>query len=277
MIRNKFQTNSNADWSNQVRIAAFLMPFLALLAGGAGFVFRRLELVYVFDAVTGLPTRGAVVTYTLIAICAAFALIALLFSIFVACKRNAPRGFENSFGTDGLSYPFSFGIIGLIWLGATIVNFLNMRQTGTVLLTDIYFTVLSAIAAISVSFFAVEMFQDGRRKSVYALSVIPTLFMCFWLVMLYRDNATNPILLSFAYKCLAIITSALGFYFTSGFVYGKPAPGKTLFFYFTAILFCFVTIADNHTMMVRIIFAAILAMNVLYSSKLIRHLRIKQK
>ena len=260
-----------------MHIAAFFMPFFALLFGAAGFIIRRLELMYVFDAVTGLPERGAALTYALIALSAALFIIALVFSIFVSSRRRAFRGFENAFGTDSLAYPFSFGIIGLVWLGATIMNFLNIRESGVVPLTDTYFSVLSAIAAISVVLFAIEMFQDGRRKSVYALSVIPTLFMCFWLVVLYRDNASNPILLSYAYKCLAIITSALGFYFTSGFVYGKPAPGKSLFFYLTAILFCFVTLADDHSMMIRLIFAAILAINVLYSSMLIRHLRPKDK
>ena len=258
-----------------MRIAAFFMPLFALAAGGFGFFIRRLELLYVFDPLTGLPERGAALTYTLIALSAVFLLIVLGFSVFVALKRVSPRGFENAFGTDPLTYPFVFGFIGLIWLAATVLHFLYLRDIGSVPLVDIYFFVFSAVSAFSVAFFAIEMYQEPRRKSIFALSVIPTLFMCFWLVMLYRDNASNPVLLSYAYQCLAIIASALGFYFTSGFVYGKPAPGKTLFFYFAAIFFCFVTLADNHHLMIRIIFAAILAMNVVYSSKLIRHFRNK--
>jgi len=258
-----------------VRIAAVFMPFFALIAGALGFYFRRMELLYVFDAVTGLPERGAFVTSALIALSAAFIVISLIFSIVVGVRKISPTGFDNAFGTDPLTYPFSFSIIALVWLGATVMLFVESRANGNMPLVDIYFIALSAIAAISVGFFAIEMYNDPRRKSVYALSMIPTIFMCFWLVMLYRQNAANHVLLSYAYQCLAIIASALGFYFTSGFVYSKPAPGKTLLFYFLAVFFCFVTLADNHGLMVRIIFAALIAINVLSSSKLLRHLRRK--
>jgi len=258
-----------------MRIAAFFMPFFALLAGAAGFYLRLMELINVFDMRTGLPQRGAGITYALIALSLGFLLLALMFSIRISVKREAPRGFENAFGTDPLTYPFSFSIIGIVWLAATVKHFLDMRATQIMPANEIYFSVLSALAAISVAFFAIEMYQDPRRKSTFALSIVPTLFMCFWLVVLYRQNASNPILLSYAYQCLAIISSALAFYFTSGFVYNKPGPGKTIFFYFAAIFFCFVTLADDHLLTVRLIFASILAMNVVYSSKLIRHLRRK--
>ncbi|MCL2392256.1 MAG: hypothetical protein FWC66_06555 [Oscillospiraceae bacterium] len=259
-----------------MRIAAFFMPLLALLSGAAGFYIRRLELRYVFDPITGLPERGATLTYLLFGLTALVLLFILIFSIVVSVKRKTLRGFEDTFGTDHLAYPFIYGLIGAVWSAATVLHFLHLRELGQIPLIDILFLAMSALAAISVSFFAIEMFQDPRRKSVFALSVIPTIFTCFWLVILYRENASNPILLSYAYMCLAIITSALGFYFTSGFVYGKPAPGKTIFFYFTAVFFCAITLADHHQMTIRVIFAAILIMNVVYLSMLIRNLQRKE-
>ena len=257
-----------------MRIAAFFMPFFALLAGAAGFFMRRLEWMTVFNS-AGLPERGAALTYALIGLAALFLLVSLVFSIFVATRHRALKGFENAYGTDSLAYPFSFGIIGLIWLAATVMYFLEVRATGNVPVITIYFSIFSGISAISAAFFAVEMYNDPRRKSVFALSVIPTLFLCFWLVLVYRDNASNPILLGYAYQVLAIIASALAFYFTSGFVYGKPAPGKTVFFYSMSVFFCAVTIADSHNIMIRVIFGSVLLMNLLYLSKLVRNLRRK--
>jgi len=258
-----------------VRIAAFFMPFFAFLVGAVGFYIRRLELQTVFDS-AGLPERGAVLTYALIALAVVFFVFSLIFSIIVAARHSALKGFENAFGTDSLAYPFSFGLIGLIWLAVTFMYFLENRAGGHLTLLTIYFSIFSALSAISASFFAVEMFNDPSRKSVFALSVIPTLFLCFWLVLVYRDNASNPILLSYGYQILAIIASALAFYFTSGFVYGKPAPGKTVFFYLMAIFFCFITIADGHNIMIRAIFGSILLMNLLYLYKLVRNLRRKK-
>ena len=254
-----------------MRIAAIFMPLFALFSGAIGFYIRLTELWNVFDPRTGLPVRGALLTYMLIAVSAVFLILILLFSIYISVNRTSPRGFENAFGTDPLTYPFTLSFIGALWLAATVKYFADNISAGSIAMADIYFSVLSALAAVSIAFFAIEMYQDPRRKSVFALSIIPTLFMCFWLVLLYRQNASNPILLSYAYQCLAIISSALGFYFTSGFVYNKPAPGKTIFCYFAAIYFSFVTLADNHVMSVKLIFAALIALNAVYCSKLIRH------
>ena len=258
-----------------MRISAIFMPFFGLLAGAAGFYLRLAELISVFDRITGLPERWAGLTIGLIALSAAFLIFAALFSVRAGLKYKSPAGFENAFGTDPLTYPFAFCIIGIVWFGATVKSFIDQNAVNALVGGELYFTILSALSAISVAFFAIEMYQDPRRKMTFALSIVPTLFMCFWLILLYKQNAANPTLLSYCYQCLAIIASALGFYFTSGFVYNKPAPGKTIFFYLAAIYFCFVTLADAHSTPVRIIFACLIAMNVTYSSMLIRNLRVK--
>lgn len=252
------------------------MPFFALASGAAGFYLRRMELINVFDIRTGLPERGASLTLGLIALSAFFLLLSLVFCIRAVDKHVSPAGFENAFGTDPLSYPFAFALIGFVWLGATVKRFLDLNAAGALLQSDLYFLILSALAAVSVAFFAIEMYQDPRRKMIFALSIIPSLFMCFWLILIYKQNAANPVLLSYCYQCLAVIASALGFYFTSGFVYGKPAPGKTIFFYSAAVYFGFVTLADGHSMTIKLILAAIITMNVTYSSMLIRNMRLKK-
>ena len=259
-----------------MRISAVFMPFFALLAGAAGFYLRLIELWNVFDRRTGLPERGSSITLWLIVLSVVFLLLALMFAIRAGVKYSSPRGFENAFGTDPLTYPFAFSLIGIIWLGATVKYFFDMDVASGGLTGELYFSIMSALSAISVAFFAIEMYQDPRRKMTFALSIIPTLFMCFWLILIYKQNAANPVLLSYCYQCLAIITSALGFYFTSGFVYNKPSPGITIFTYFAAIYFCFVTLADEHTITVKLIFTAIIAMNITYSSMLIRNLRMKK-
>ena len=259
-----------------MRIAAFFMPLFALLSGAVGFYLRLNELWNVFDIRTGLPERGATETYTLITASGVFLLLFLLFSVMVAVKRSSPKGFENSFGTHPLTYPFTFAIIAMVWLGASVKHFLDHFSMQPMPMVEIYFSALSALAAVSVALFAIEMYQDPRRKMTFAMSIVPTVFMCFWLGIMYRDNASNPILLSYVYEFLAIISSALAFYFTSGFVYNKPSPPASLFFYFTAVYFCFVTLADGHSVTVKLIFCSILAMNIVYSAKLIRHLRRKE-
>jgi len=258
-----------------MRISAIFMPFFALAAGAAGFYLRLMELWDVFDPLTGLPARGATTTYALFALSVVVLIVVLVFSIRVAVKHKSPRGFENAFGTDPLPYPIVISVIGMVWLGATVYLFLDKYASGDMPMSDLYFLILSALTAISIAFFAIEMYQNPRRKTTFALSIVPTIFMCFWLIIVYRQNASNPILLSYGYHSLAIITSALGFYFSSGFVYSKPAPGRTIFVYFVAIYFCFVTLADEHSISIRLIIGAIIVMNTIYSSMLIKNLRWK--
>ena len=258
-----------------MRKSAIIMPFFALLAGASGYFLRFIELRNVFDEQTGLPRRGAGITFALITLTVVFLIIIISFAINAGSRHTTPKGFENAFGTESLAYPLVFFIIGLLWLGSTAKYFLDVYALGEMPLSELIFSVLSALSAISVSLCAMEVYQDPRRKATLALSIVPTLFMCFWLILLYRRNASNPILLSYCYQCLAIITSTLGFYFTSGFVYSRPAPRKAIMSYISAIFFCFITLADDLDITIKLIFIAIIAINVVYSSMLLRNMKRK--
>ena len=258
-----------------MRIISFFLPFFSILAGGAGFFIRSAELSSVFDRVTGLPARGAFVTYALIVLTAAVLIAAVVFAIRTSVKYVSLDGFDNAFGTDGFSYPIAFTVIGVVWFGAAVSRYLGFSSDGDVPATELIFAILSVLSAVSLVFFAIEMYKNPRRKLVFALSIVPTLFMCFWLVVLYRENASNHILLIYAYQCLAIIAATLGFYFTSGFVYGKSPVGKAIVSYVASIFFCMVTLADDHPLAIRLVFVAIVAVNVLYSSMLVSNLQRK--
>ena len=253
------------------------MPFFALLAGASGYYLRLTELRVVFDGQTGIPHRGAVTTIMLIALTLAFLIIIAVFASRAVSSNTSPRGFENAFGTEPLAYPLIFFIIGLLWIATTVIYFRSISGAGTIPMSEVIFSILSVLSAISESLYAVEVYQDPRRRSKLVLSIVPTMFMCFWLILLYKRNASNPILLSYCYQCLAIISATLGFYFTSGFVYNRPAPGKTIFAFFAAIYFCFVTLADNHVMPIKIIFIIIIAINLTYSSMLLRNMKRKKR
>ena len=258
-----------------MRISSFFLPFFTILAGISGFYLRLSERLNVFDAVTGLPDRNAATTFWLIVLSGAFAVGILIFSIRVTAKHKALSGFENAFGTDPFAYPVIFASIGIIWLIGTFLYFFGLNLFEYFVVSDILFIAFSTISAISVTLFAIFMYQDSRRIALYALSIAPTVFICFWLVLLYKENASNPILLSYVYLCIALVTTALSFYFTSGFLYGKPAPGKAVFAYYTSVYFCIVTLADGHPFSVNMILVAVIAANIVHSFMLLRNLQRK--
>ena len=256
-----------------MRKYAFIMPSLALIAGVVGFSLRRRELDTVFDAVTGLPERGAGVTSGLIMLSVAVLFVGLIFSIATKVKYNSPQGFENAFGVRSAAYPLFFMVVGLVWFAAAVLHFFNTESAETI--AELYFSVLAGLAAISSIFFAVEVFTNPERKLKLGLSVVPTLFTCFWLILLYRRNAANPVLLIYVYHCLALIAATASFYLYAGFVFNKSTPGKTIFFCIASIFFCTVTLADEHTLWLRIILAVIIAINFTHGVMLMRNLERK--
>jgi len=258
-----------------MKISAIFVPFLTIAAGIGGFYLRLSERENVFNAITGLPERNAATSFWLMALSGIFLFAVLLFSIRVAAKHKALRGFENAFGTDPFAYPIIFVCLGVVWLIGTYLYFTGVNASYSISSSDILFIIFSALSAVSVTFFAIEMYQDSRRNAPYALSVVPIVFTCFWLIFLYRENASNPVLLSYVYQCIALVTTALSFYFTSGFLYGKPAPGKAVFTYYASIFFCIVTLADGHSIGVNMIIGAIIATNIVHSTMLLRNLQSK--
>lgn len=259
-----------------MRLSALFIPIFTVLAGVFGFYLRLSEQANVFNSITGLPARGAATTLWLVTLSIVVLTVLLILAIRIALRHKALPGFESAFGTDPLIYPILFVLIGIVWLIGTYMYFSDLNAANAITIIDIIFLAFSAISAISVTFFAIEMYQDSRRSAPYALSVAPTLFMCFWLIFIYRQNASNPVLLSYIYQCLAVVFSALGFYFTSGFLYGKPAPGRATITYYASVFFCLITLADNHPTGIKVIFFALSAINLIYATMLLLNLQSKK-
>ena len=247
-----------------------VMPIVLAVIGAAGFYLRLLELDNVF--VDGLPERGELVTIALITLTVLLLIFALIFSLRVGFGCNVPHGFSEIFGTDSVAYPFIISITSLIWIGGTAMNAIDLSASDNFQTAELYFSVLSIASALCFIIFSIDFFRSPKRKGVTAVILVPIMFMTFWLILMYRDNASNPILLSYSYHALAIIFSALSFYYISSFIFSKPYPGKAIFSSFGAIFFCFVTLADTHKLGINLIFISIIAINVLHLTMLIRNL-----
>ena len=260
-----------------MRITSILIPFIVLIVGVAGFMMRMIELASAFDPVTGLPERDALITTILIGFSIIVFLVAIIFAISTTVRFKVSNDYDNAFGTDSFAYPAIYTAIGTIWLVATIVYFLELYSLGDIESLFQIFAIASSLSAISLIIFAIEVYKNPRRKFLSLLSIIPTLFMCYWLILIYRDNASNPVLLSYAYMCLAIVFSSIGLYFSSGFAIGKTVIGKAIVGYIGATYFCMVTLADDISMSLKLIIGAIAFMNLFNLSSLIRNLQRKIK
>jgi len=239
-----------------MRKLAVIVTLCSFLAGIAGFFLRAAELKYVFDTVTGLPVRESAISTGLIALTFTFLIVIAVIS-FITVRNKAPENsFSKIFNTSSDKYPVVFVIIAIIWAGGTVLNQINLIRADALRAIDISFTVFSLLSAAAIGGFAVEMYHKSKSKILYVLCLMPVIFLCFWLIVFYEYNAANPILISYVYVCLAIVTAAMSFYFTAGFVFEKYSPAKAIVSYCSTIYFCLVAIADSYNLGISIIYIA---------------------
>lgn len=269
-----------------MRKSAVVIPALALIAGICGFLIRRVEINTAFEADTGFAVRGAPVTLALIAVSGAVIALAVLAGILASVRMKAENDYTRAFAPGSFLYLAVSSILGIAWLGADVLYFFSVYgQGGTIGLAgspiisilDIIFIFLAAVSALSVIFLARGAHKGRGGSDLLIFSVIPSVFFCFWLIILYKNNASNPVILSFAYQCLAIAAATLSFYFSAGFVYKKAATGKTLFSFLVTIFFCAVSIADNIGLPLKIMFGLMVLYAFMNAIVFLRNLKSKNE
>ena len=260
-----------------MRKNALIFPFSAIALGIAGGFLRQRELATVFDPVTGLAQRGASVTIMLIALSVAAAVIYIAASYIIGRKYTAHKDYTLSFGSITVPTLSVLILAGLLWLAASLKIFLGMNSGDIVLIADLIFCGFSALSAISVIVLAVLAFKSSKGPGVLFFSVIPSLFLCLWLVLLYKQNATNPVRLDYCYQCLAIAAAVLSFYFSAGCYFGKASAPKTIFSYMITLFFGTVTLFDSFPIELKCIFAAILTITIIHAVPYISNLTPRKK
>lgn len=258
-----------------MRRNAFFVPAFALLAGIAGFVLRSTQLDTVFDGTTGLAQTDAPITIYLIVVSLAVAVIALIISLILAGRYKAYADYEKAFAPAGLLYLIGFILLGLIMIVGTILYYKEMRDTGIEPLGAV-FALFAAMSGISLIVMARSAYKGKGGGEMLLFSVIPSVFLCIWLIIVYKDHASDPILLNYAYTSLAISAAALSFYYGAGYVYSKSKPGKTIFCYIMTIYFCVLTLADSIDLAHQIFFGVIILTALINSGIFVKNLIRKE-
>ena len=254
-----------------MRKSAVAIPVLALVAGAFGFIIRQMEVNTAFESATGFAKRNAMSTTILIALSGLVIILAVLFALLTVTKFKAENDYSKVFAPKGFLYIGAAFVLALCWLAADVYNFFDKRAAISII--DIIWIFLAAVTAFSLLFLARGAYKGRGGTEMLLFSVIPSIFFCYWLIILYKDNAANPILLSYCYQCLAIAAAALSFYFSAGFVYKKSVTGRSLVSFLVTIYFCAVVLADNISLPLKMIFAITLVLQFMNTVVFIRNLR----
>ena len=259
-----------------MRKSAVIIPLFALIAGIIGFVIRQMEVSTGFEATTGFAKRGFAATTNLIIVSAVVILLAAAIGILAKVRMKADNDYKRTFAPKGFLYLAVSFVLGFAWLAADVLYLLDLYGKGAVSVLDIIFVFLAAASALSVIFLARGAYKGRGGGEMLLFSVIPSVFFCFWLIVLYKNNASNPVILRFSYECLAIAAAALSYYFSAGFVFGKSVTGRTLFSFLVTIYFCLVVLADSVGIPIKIIFG-LTAVNAFVNTVVyLRNLRPKE-
>ena len=225
-----------------MRKYAVAVAGLSAAFGLAGYFLRKQELLEMYNDGTGLASAGTRGTVVLLAVTAAVLAAALLSAVFSARNYRSAPAYDRAFGMKSPVLLLPYVIVGAAAVAAAVLYWLEGR--GAASAVDGCFAVLAVLSGLSVIVSAFSAYTT-KRGLLSLASVIPAVFFCFWLVLVYKQHDTNPQLIEYVFMCLSPAALSLSVYYTAGYAYGKEAPGKLIFSHVLAIYFSFLTLADD--------------------------------
>lgn len=234
-----------------------ILPVTAIVGGAIGFFLRRQELLTAFEPDTGLPIEGMPVTWALIALSEAVAVVLLLLCLGVG--RGFRGGYDEAFGARDVA-PYMMGMTAGAFLTAAAGALLLLKLPGLYaqaeaqssgfpmfsLVPMALLSVLCLASAWSMLMLGKNNYRGEAKGKYSAYLLIPSYTCCMWLIVSYQEHSGDPIILDYVYQLFSVIAAVLGCYFLSGFGFGRSWPAAAAFFSAEAMYFALVTLADAH-------------------------------
>lgn len=199
-------------------------------------MLRWLQVQMVFDAETGLPTLHAPITTLLVA--ALLIVAAVLWWMSGKMRTDcAPEEPE-----DALALPHreaGWILTAVAVLAAVGSLYLFFTEADTMMKVAALLGLLAALV--------LAVLPQLPRWGAFgaALSVLPVLFFCLWLVVFYKQNAANPILWSYGMEILAIAMCLLAAFRLSAYLFYRAKPRRTIFACMLALVTSLATLTDS--------------------------------
>lgn len=241
--------------------------------GAFSLLLRWMQNLIVFDKETGLAAPGAALSYIVAVFCV---VTALAFAVIVMGLRKykAPREFESAFRGRTVFYPLGYIAFGFLMVAGATWLFIAAGHSE-------YPTLFRTLALLAAgSGVAVPVLLNGTKNNLDTgakclCSVVPVAQFCFWLIVSYKEHAANPTVWVYAIEILAISAALLGFYFLSGYAFGRARPLPAIYFCGLGGYMCIVVLADSLTMGRQLMFLATAVLLLLTTVVLVENLEEK--
>lgn len=210
--------------------------------GALAFMLRWIQTLNIYEEETGLPNRGAPVNLWLIAL-----LVLTLGALAVwvlRLRRYEPMDDYSALVGPGLAWPI-FGIIaGAMLAVAGLIMLAAGGHYAAPVLRRIL-GALEAVAGISAVLMAIHGGKPMQVRTRQVASVLLVLFGCMYMVVVYKENAANPVVWNFAPEILALCVATLALYYLAGYQFGSIKPYTSIFFCFAGVFFCLMCVVDQ--------------------------------
>ncbi|MGI5970561.1 MAG: hypothetical protein ACOX7P_02405 [Oscillospiraceae bacterium] len=219
-----------------------ILPLFAAAAGFAGAFLRKMQRETGFEPDTGLAIAGNPWNLALIAL--SIIVVAILLAAVSGMRaRETSGGFES--GEGNLTHFIMAALGSLALIMACLLELYIFLERGD-MLRNLLLPLLGLSAVICQVVYTAAIFKGADYRRFGGAAVIPVFFLCFLLVICYKERAADPVILDYVYEFFAVICGILSFYYASGFFFLRCRPKLLLLFSLLGIYFTLVTAADSH-------------------------------
>lgn len=221
---------------------AYKITGFSAVMGALGFMVRWIQTMNIYEEETGLPNRFAPVNLWLIGLIV-LTLVVLTVWVVGFRKYEAVRDYSALVG-PGVAWPI-FGIIGGAVLAVSGLFLLVTAGHYAAPVLRRILAVLEALAGVAAALMALHGGKPQQAKTRQIASVLLVLFGCMYMVVVYKENAANPVVWNFAPEILALCAATLALYFLAGYQYGEIKPYTSMFFCYAGVFFCLMCVVDQ--------------------------------
>ena len=222
--------------------SAALFTLLTAAAGVVAAILRRIECNTIFNS-EGLAERGAPISIILIIFCVIFAAVVVGFTVSKTGSKTVIGRYESVFHTESPVPLVISAVLAAAMIAAGYLNYRSAAVVGTRAVVEGAVGLLAALAGVG--FFALCFNARRRSGGCMLSSLLVTVFVCFYILVTYKKNAANPVLLDNMYVFLALCFSALASYYVAGFAFDRASVKKTMTMSFLSAFLCIIACVDS--------------------------------
>mgnify|MGYP007069910420 CR=1 FL=1 len=242
-------------------------------AGAFGLFLRWLELQLAFNEL-GLPDPSVFHALLILYALAAAAVFYAFIRRYSNQRLYVPDEFQAAFTHAGKLYLAARIAAGIIISAGGALLYM---QSGADRNADDYqlIAILGILAGICFILFmsSADLKSPPNPWLLCLFSFIPMLFLAAWMVICYKVNTINSVVLSYGTEMVAVAASMFAFFRLGGYVFGKPRWKHCLFSCMFACMLCLICLADERYLGMQVMFLGIAAALLLCSWVMVKNFR----